>query len=193
MRLPRGMSLAVVQADSFEPSVSQTLLLGIAVIAIFGLEVFTTGFVARKLRIEDASYGRALWASVLKNVTVAVLAYLSGRYVGAISPEVGLLVLGAVVPMVMYKLVFESTLGQAVLIWIAVLAIDMIAAVSLLYGALTIGERLDRRFRLSREGDRPIVGSVAHGARATDPLRCVDANRTSFVSRQGAAPCRSIS
>jgi len=56
--------------STFPPvTVSQGLLLGIAVIALFGLQVLVAGLTAKKLGVFDVGYARALWASVVVNVS----------------------------------------------------------------------------------------------------------------------------
>jgi hypothetical protein len=59
---PESLNLTT-QADPLTLGVSQYLLLSIAVIAIFGIEVVATGYVAKQSDIFDANYGKALWAA----------------------------------------------------------------------------------------------------------------------------------
>jgi hypothetical protein len=48
-----------------------------------------------------------------------------------------------------YKMVFESTLAQAALIWIVVLLVECVVGFTLAYGAVSLGARLDERFDLA--------------------------------------------
>jgi hypothetical protein len=66
-----------------EPSVSQALLLGIALVLLFPISVYSTGYAAKKLNVLDACYTEALWATVFKNVSAVVaLALFSDTPVG---------------------------------------------------------------------------------------------------------------
>ncbi|UCD25207.1 MAG: hypothetical protein JSW51_04600 [Gemmatimonadota bacterium] len=141
-------TLIVTQTEQVSLGISQSLLLGIAVIAIFGIEVFATGFVAKRLDIFDANYGKALWAALLKNGISLALAYLFGRYISDAQRIPVLMIVGVIAPIIVYKLVFESTFAQAGLIWIAVLLVELLLGVALVYGALSIGASLDERFDL---------------------------------------------
>jgi hypothetical protein len=140
---------AQAQAEVPPVTVTQGLLLLIAIIAIFGVEVYATGFVAKKLDIFDANYGKALWAALLKNVLFGAAAYLLNNYLMQV-PEVPTLVLvGAVTPVVVYKLVFQSTVGQAIKLWIAVLVVEVAVGFALVYGAMSLGAWLNQKFNLT--------------------------------------------
>ncbi|UCG86735.1 MAG: hypothetical protein JSW71_23040 [Gemmatimonadota bacterium] len=153
--------------------VSQSLLLGIAVIALFGVEVFATGLAAKKLDVFDANYGKALWAAVLKNGILAGAAYLLSRYVPESHRIPALILVGTLAPIVVYKLVFESTIAQAVLIWIAVLLVVSVAGIALVYGALSLGATLDERFDLVVRPQNPLFALPNLGvARDSTNNRC---------------------
>jgi len=141
-------SLITIQADPVSLGISQYLLVSIAAIAIFGIEVFATGFVAKKLGVFDVNYGRALWAALLKNGIFLLLAYVLNPYIPEAQLIPVLILVGTLAPITVYKFVFESTLVQAVLIWIVVLLVECVAGVALVYGALSVGASLDERFNL---------------------------------------------
>ena len=149
MRFPLFASLLVqTQAEDPPVTASQGLLLLIALIALFGVEVYATGFVAKKLDIFDANYGKALWAALLKNVIFGAAAYLPSTYF--VIPELpALILLGAVTPVVVYKLVFQSTVRQAVLLWIAVLLVVLVVGFALALGAMSLGAWLNQKFNLT--------------------------------------------
>jgi hypothetical protein len=115
------------------------LLLSIAVIAVFGVAVFATGFVAKKLDIFDANYGKALWAALLKNGIFWGAAYLLSRYI----------------PMAPRELVL--VLAQATLIWISVLLVELVVGFTLVYIALAVGANLDQRFDLAIVSGAPVA------------------------------------
>ncbi len=143
-------SLAVqTQAEAPPVTVSQGLLLLIALIAIFGVEVYATGFVAKKLDIFDANYGKALWAALLKNVIFGTAAYLLNNYLMQVPEVPSLVLVGAVTPVVVYKLVFQSTVGQAIKLWIAVLVVEVAVGFALVYGAMSLGAWLNQKFSLT--------------------------------------------
>jgi hypothetical protein len=137
-----------VAAQSTDPpvSLSQSLLLSIAVILLFAVQVYTTAFTARKVRVFDVSYGRALWATVLVNVSSILIQGVLVELLG-LSQLLAVLVLIAV-PVFIFKLVFTSTVRQAALIWVAVLAVGVLAAIALVAVALSLGSWLDTRFDL---------------------------------------------
>lgn len=149
--------LIMTQTAPVSLSVSQYLLLSIGVIAVFGVEVFATGLVAKKLRIFDANYGKALWAAVLKNGILGIVAYLLSRYTPDAPRLPVLFLVGTVAPITIYKLVFESTIAQATLIWIFVLLIESVAGTALVYAALSIGAILDERFNLVIRSGNPML------------------------------------
>jgi len=70
------------------------------------------------------------------------------------------IILAVAVPVVIYKLVFTCTLKQAVLIWVAVLAVGALGGVALVLGALWTGSWLDVKFNLP-------MAHVAHWGRPT--------------------------
>lgn len=148
-------SVLITQTSPDSLGVSQALLLGIVVIVVFGISVFATGFTAKKLDIFDATYGKALWAAVLKNAIFWGTAYLLNTFVPSPPREAVLILAATVVPIVIYKLVFEATLTQAILIWIAVLLVELVVGFALVYSALAAGAILDERF------DLDVTASVA--------------------------------
>ena len=139
-------------------TISQGLLLGIAVIALFGLQVFVTGLTAKKLCVFDVGYARALWASVVVNASSIPCQWLVLQISGF--AQIVPILLAVAVPVVIYKLVFTCTLKQAVLIWVVVLTVGALAGVALVLGALWTGSWLDVKFNLP-------MAHVAHWGRPT--------------------------
>ncbi len=119
-------------------SLTQALLLGIVYALLFGITVLTTGLTAKRLKIVDADYAQALWATVFNNIgSVGGVALLSG--VAGLPPGPVLLLVGAVLPVIIYKLVFQATLAQAAVIWVVVLLVVALAAVGLVVAAMSLG------------------------------------------------------
>jgi hypothetical protein len=137
-------------------TVSQSLLLGIAVIALFGMQVLVTGLTAKKLDVFDVSYARALWASVVVNASSVACRWLVLATSGF--SQIVPILLAVTVPVVSYKLVFSCTLKQAILIWVAVLMVGTLAGAVLVLGALWMGSWLDMKFNLP-------MTNVAHWGR----------------------------
>jgi hypothetical protein len=144
----------LVQADSTSISVSQALLLSIALILLFAVQVYTAGITARKLDVFDVSYGRALWATVLVGVSSIVIQALFVELL-ALSQFVMVLALMAV-PVLIYRLVFTCTVKQAIVIWIVVVAVGLLAGIALVLGALSLGAWLDSKF------DLPMVPTLSY-------------------------------
>ncbi len=135
--------VAVLAQAEPEISVTQAMLLVLAILLIFVTSAFATGFLAKKLSVFDANYGKAAWATVLKYVISATGVAVIGNYL-TVGPTTSLVIVNVLLPIVIYKIVFQSTIVQAVLLWLAVLAAEVVAAVALVFGALSLGEYLDR-------------------------------------------------
>jgi hypothetical protein len=129
---------AFAQEETADVSLTQALLLGIVYALLFGITVLTTGLTAKRLKIVDADYAQALWATVFNNIgSVGGVALLSG--VAGLPPGPVLLLVGAVLPVIIYKLVFQATLAQAAVIWVVVLLVVALAAVGLVVAAMSLG------------------------------------------------------
>lgn len=173
--------------------ISQALLLGIVLIAVFGVEVFATGLVAKKLAVFDANYGKALWAAVLKNGIFAGASYLLDRYVPD-APRIAVLIpLATVAPIIIYKLVFESTVAQAALIWILVLLVEGVVAFVLVYAAMSLGATLDERFDLATESGSLTIAVSATCISRRPSGRLLLGNVASTVPQEKTAQCIHIS
>jgi hypothetical protein len=137
---------ALWQAEAPAISLSQTLLVGIALVVLFPIGVYTIGLMARRLAVEDAGFPEAIWAIVLINVGSGIA---SAVFTGLGVPAgLTLLVVIAVFPVVVIKLVYSSTVGQAALMWLAVGIVEVVCGVILVFGAMSLGEWLDQRYDL---------------------------------------------
>lgn len=119
----------------------QVSLLGLAFLLEFVAAVLITGFVAKRIRIEDATYSRALGATFLRDagmlVGMAVLTGLLGL------PEVSsALVSVVVVPVVVHRFVFETGIGRATLLWLIVSPAEAVVAGVLVGAAVRLAARL---------------------------------------------------
>jgi len=98
---------------------------------------FITGFVARRLRIEDATFPtflQALWATFLRDVAIALSFQVLYSYLG-VPLGVSLLVAAGALPVVVHKLVFETSLTRAGLLWLMVAPAEAVVAGALGGGA----------------------------------------------------------
>ncbi len=135
---------AFAQEETADVSLTQALLLGVVYALLFGISVLITGLAARRVKVVDAGYALALWATVFKNIgSVGGVALLSGVVGLSMGPV--LVVVAAIIPIIVYKLVFQSTWVQAVLIWIVVLLVEAVAATLLALGAMSLGAWLDSK------------------------------------------------
>lgn len=131
-----------------EPSVSQTLLLGIALVLLFPISVYSTGYAAKKLNVLEAGYAEALWATVFKNVSAVGALAVFGSYLSP-PPAATLLLVGVVFPVVIYWRVFLSTIRQATVIWLIVVVVEVVAGTCLVLGAILFGTWLDEMYDLN--------------------------------------------
>ena len=135
---------AFAQEETVDVSLTQALLLGIVYALLFGITVLTTGLIAKRLKIDEASYTQALWATVFNSIGSTAGAALLGGLAGLPAGPV-LLLVGAVLPVIIYKLVFQSTWMQAAVIWIVVLLVVAAAGVALVLAAMSLGAWLDSK------------------------------------------------
>ncbi len=125
---------AIAQAQPDPTNVLQGLFLAFLIIFVF--DVFVAGFTAKKIEnIHAPSYSKAFFATLLKNMmSWAGLAFM-GLYLGA-NPIVVLVVVLALIPTVVYKLVFSSTMGEALVIAIVVLGVEGLVGMSITFSGL---------------------------------------------------------
>lgn len=141
---------ALVQDETADVSLSQVLLLGIAYVVLFGVSVYATQRIATRFKDLDVGYTQALWATVFKHVgSVAGVALLEG--VPGMSLATLLILTGVVLPVGIYALLFRSTLLQAVVIWAAVLTVEVVAGVVLVLTAIGLGTWLDSKLDMPLE------------------------------------------
>ena len=131
--------MPAVTADALTPL--QAAFIGLALIVTFVATVFVAGFLAKKLKIEDADYARALWATLFANLA-------SGALNGALTTYLDLpialilVVAGVVAPIVVFRLVFQCTLALAALLWLLVLIAEVVIGVALVAASLGLAQRL---------------------------------------------------
>jgi hypothetical protein len=114
---------ALAQAAE-DPRPSTTVQKMIVLILItFVLTVIATKIVAKAANVHDATFGKAFLATALKNVAGwGSLGFL--MLSPHTNPIFALAFVFALVPILVYKMVFGSEWVQALVIWIAVFAID---------------------------------------------------------------------
>lgn len=117
----------------------QLSLFALAGLFEFVAAVFITGFVARRLRIEDATYARALGATFLRDVAFALSFQVLSVYLG-LPTAASLLVAAGALPVVVHKLVFETSLTRAGLLWLIVAPAEAVVGGILLGGAALLAE-----------------------------------------------------
>jgi len=117
------MLFALAQAaEQTKPStVIQSIIL--AVLVTFVFSVIVTKFVAKAANVNDATFGKAFLATIFKNMAGWSSLVFLGLAPG-MSPIFTVAFAFAMVPILVYKVVFGSEWTQALVIWIAVFAIE---------------------------------------------------------------------
>jgi len=117
------MLFALAQAaEQPKPStVIQSIIL--AVLVTFVFSVIVTKFVAKAANVNDATFGKAFLATIFKNMAGWSSLVFLGLAPG-MSPIFTVAFAFAMVPILVYKVVFGSEWTQALVIWIAVFAIE---------------------------------------------------------------------
>ena len=122
-------------------AVIQISLFSLAFLLEFVAAVFITGFVAKRLRIEDATYSRALGATFLRDAGILVgMAVLTG--VLGLAEASSALVSAVAVPVVVHRFVFETGIGRAALLWLIVSPAEAVVAGVLVGAAVGLAARL---------------------------------------------------
>ena len=122
----------VLQDPAFQSSVAaQDLVLGILI--TFLCSAITAGFVAKRLDVREADYSKAVLATFAKNL-FGISALFLGWYLQM--HLIALIVLaGALVPIVVYRLVLGAAWPQAMMIWFVVSVVEVMA----LFGVVQAG------------------------------------------------------
>jgi len=117
------MLFALAQAaEQPQPStVIQSIIL--AVLVTFVFSIIVTKFVAKAANVNDATFGKAFLATIFKNMAGWSSLVFLGLAPG-MSPIFTVAFAFAMVPILVYKVVFGSEWTQALVIWIAVFAIE---------------------------------------------------------------------
>jgi len=117
------MLFALAQAaEQTKPStVIQSIIL--AVLVTFVFSIIVTKFVAKAANVNDATFGKAFLATIFKNMAGWSSLVFLGLAPG-MSPIFTVAFAFAMVPILVYKVVFGSEWTQALVIWIAVFAIE---------------------------------------------------------------------
>jgi hypothetical protein len=149
------------QAAAAPVTVVQALLLAIALLLVFPVSIGATGFMAKKIFDTDEVYIEALWATVFKNVGFLVVAALLGGALG-LPPEFALIIAGVGLPIVIYKIVYSSTVAQASLIFIGVIAVELVVGSALVVGALLAGAWLDSNYDFAALAGTVLAGQHRH-------------------------------
>jgi hypothetical protein len=176
---------ALWQAEAPEISLSQTLLLGIALVLLFPIGVYTIGSMAKRLDVEDPEFTQAVWATVIINLGTGLV---SGILIGLGLPVgLALFIVLVAFPVTVIKLVYSSTVVQAVLIWIVVGIVEGVCAVALLFGALGLGEWLDERYDLPLQPEAAVGLARAAGVTLAATLRKPVGRNLGHTERKGVA------
>jgi len=115
---------ALAQAgDSPKPSsIVSSLLIVVAV--TFVISVIVTKVVAKAANVNDATFGKAFLATIFKNVAGWGSLVFLGLAPG-MSPIFTIGFAFALVPILVYKMVFGTEWMQALVIWVAVFVIEV--------------------------------------------------------------------
>jgi predicted lysophospholipase L1 biosynthesis ABC-type transport system permease subunit len=92
-----------------------------------------TGFAARRLRIEDATYLRAIGATFLRDLAI-VIGFALNEYIGLPLAVAAFVSLGAL-PVLVHRYVFETSLRRGALLWLIVGPAEVVVAGALIGGA----------------------------------------------------------
>ena len=125
--------LAQAQSQPSPSTIIQGIMVGMLIIFVF--TVGSTLFITKKINnISEPTFGRALMATILKNVfffpTFLVGLTLEGM------PILGALAIAAIiVPMLVYKVVYGCMWREALAVWLVVFVVE----VSVAYGLTLAG------------------------------------------------------
>ena len=125
--------LAQAQNQPSPSTIIQGIMVGMLIIFVFS--VGSTLFITKKINnISQPSFGRALVATILKNVfflpTLLVGLTLEGM------PILGALAIAViVVPVVVYKIVYGCMWREALVVWLVVFVVEVAVA----YGLTLVG------------------------------------------------------
>jgi hypothetical protein len=137
--------MTIQQADTTTVTIVQVLLVAIALLLVFPVSIGATGFMAKKIFKTEEVYIEALWATVFKGVGFATCSAVLAGMLG-MAPELVLILAGVILPIIIYKIVYSSTVVQASLIYLGVIAVELVAGTALVLGALAVGAWLDARY-----------------------------------------------
>ncbi len=112
------------EAEAPRPStILQAIWLGLFIVFVFS--VFASGFTAKKIEnLHAPSYAKAFGATFMKNILgLTALAIFAFYFQAPIS--LSLAIAAGVVPIIIYKLVFDASWGEATIIWLAALIVEV--------------------------------------------------------------------
>jgi hypothetical protein len=121
------------QQQSRTELVPSTIIEGVlsGLLIMFVVSVVATGFVAKRINnISGATYAKAFLATALKNITTVAGVMVAILFWGA-EPVVAFAAVYAVIPIIIYKLVFSSMWREAILIWLVVSFVELAAGYTL--------------------------------------------------------------
>ena len=125
--------LAQAQSQPSPSTIIEGIMVGMLIIFVF--TVASTLFITKKINnIAEATFGRALLATIMKNIfffpTFLVGLTLEGM------PILGALAIAAIiVPMLVYKVVYGCMWREALVVWLVVFVVE----VSVAYGLTLAG------------------------------------------------------
>ena len=128
--------LALIAQAQSQPSAStilQSVMLGMLI--VFVVSVFVTGFTTKKIEnISEPSYGKAFLATFMKNI-LFLPAFMIGLTLGGMPPWGAFAIAAAVVPMLVYKVVYSCMWREAAVVWLVVSVVEF----GLGYGLTFVG------------------------------------------------------
>ncbi len=125
--------LAQAQSQPSASTIIEAIMVGMLIIFVFS--VGSTLFITKKINnISQATFGRALLATILKNMfffpTFLIGLTLEGM------PILGALAVAAIiVPMIVYKIVYGCMWREALAVWLVVFVVEVAVA----YGLTLVG------------------------------------------------------
>ncbi len=118
--------LALIQTGQSSPRASSILqAIGLGMVIVFVFSVIGSGFTAKRLEnLHAPTYSKAFLATMLKNLVGLTAFFLFGLFFQA-PWYVAMGVAWGLVPIFIYKIVFDASFGEATIIWLVATIVEV--------------------------------------------------------------------
>jgi len=120
------IGLALIQTAESSPrasSIAQAIGLGMVIVFVFS--VIASGFAAKRIEnLHAPTYSKAFLATMLKNLVGLTAFFVFGLFFQA-PWYVAMGVAWGLVPIFIYKIVFDSSYGEATIIWLVATIVEV--------------------------------------------------------------------